>query len=175
MEILVGRPVSPGYAKGTAVLFDTDDILEVPKREIRLTEVEEELDRLEGLDRPDVFLGEIAGAQGRHRDRCCLHGRFALFGSDDDLLQPGILGRRVAGGGCDCRYAEGRGAQQRCHHRRSKNHAFVCCAQHLFHVRISLKPSKNGRTTLIARYKRRRLIHPFALIAGPLAIGRLNS
>lgn len=47
MEILVGRPVSPGYAQGTAVLFNTDDNLEIPNRKIHLTEVEDELGRFE--------------------------------------------------------------------------------------------------------------------------------
>jgi phosphoenolpyruvate-protein phosphotransferase len=47
MEILIGRPVSPGYAEGTAVLFNTDGILDVPKRKIHLTEVEDELGRFE--------------------------------------------------------------------------------------------------------------------------------
>ncbi len=93
----------------------------------------------EVLDRCDVLVGKIARAQGRHRDRRCLDGRLALFCGDDDLFQPGVFGRRVAGRGCQRRATQGHGTQKRRNHRCSDSRACVCCTQHSFHVRISLK------------------------------------
>lgn len=46
MEILVGRPISPGFAQGTAVLFGIDKTAEVPKYRIAPREVDREFERL---------------------------------------------------------------------------------------------------------------------------------
>lgn len=46
MEFLVGRPVSPGFAQGIAVLFNTDESVAIPNYEIGLADVVHELERL---------------------------------------------------------------------------------------------------------------------------------
>ena len=98
------------------------------------------------LDVLDVFLSEIGGAQGRDADGRCLDSRFALLGGDDDLFQAGIVfGRRIAGGTRRPCRAPGGCAYQRGNHRRSDSCTCVCCTQHLFHDRISLRWRKQLR------------------------------
>lgn len=46
MEFLIGRPISPGYARGTAVLFGNDQRIELPKHQIDPGQVDRELERL---------------------------------------------------------------------------------------------------------------------------------
>lgn len=60
MELLVGRPVSPGFAQGTAVLFDTDEKVEVPKYQIAQTDVDRELERFrQALTRSSCDMEEL--------------------------------------------------------------------------------------------------------------------
>ncbi len=52
MQILVGRPVSPGYAEGTAVLFDQGGQVEIPRYQIEHANVSDEIARFhEALER----------------------------------------------------------------------------------------------------------------------------
>src|SRR5579871_2922182 len=60
MELLVGRPVSPGFAQGTAVLFDINEKVEVPRYQIAQTDVDRELERFrQALTRSSCDLEEL--------------------------------------------------------------------------------------------------------------------
>src|SRR5579872_569466 len=46
MEFLIGRPISPGYGRGIAVVFDSDVMVELPRYQIEPGQVDRELERL---------------------------------------------------------------------------------------------------------------------------------
>jgi len=47
MEFLCGHPVSPGFAQGTAVLFSSDDAVQVPRYQIAPDKIEQEVERFQ--------------------------------------------------------------------------------------------------------------------------------
>ncbi len=133
--------------------------------------------------------------KARHRDRRRLHGRFALFGGDDDLFQfASAFGRRRA------RTWAGRGGRRIGNGRRAKSAmppsaapssakridrgkraAASAATQQFFHVLYLPEKSTNGhaRRTIfqsaLATLTSRAFAHPLALFSDPLVIRRLNS
>ncbi len=60
MEKLTGRPVSPGYAKGTAFLYDFGGSIEIPRYQIGQDAVDSEIDRFhQALERSRSELKQL--------------------------------------------------------------------------------------------------------------------
>lgn len=60
MEFLIGRPISSGYGRGIAVVFDSDAMVEIPRYQIEPAQVDRELERLrQALARSSCDIQEL--------------------------------------------------------------------------------------------------------------------